>query len=72
MPPISVLSSESDRQIERLFAELESLVRVSDPDQRSLLIGNVTETLESFMGIERDLLAQVLPGLSQRPSTASL
>jgi hypothetical protein len=70
MPPISVLSSESDRQIERLFAELESLVAVSDPDQRSLLIGNVTETLESFMGIERELLAQVVPSLLRQPYAA--
>jgi hypothetical protein len=72
MPPISILSSESDRQIERLFAELESLVAVSDQDQRSLVIADVTESLEGFMGIERDLLAQVLPALSQRPSAASM
>jgi len=72
MPPISILGFESDREIERLFAELESLVTVSDQDQRSLVITNVTESLERFMGIERDLLAQVLPALSQRPSAASM
>jgi ABC-type transporter Mla subunit MlaD len=61
MPPISVLSFESDQQIERLFDELDSLVAVSDPDQQSELIAKVTETLEGFMGIERELLAQVAP-----------
>ena len=72
MAPTSILGFESDREIERLFAELESLVAVSDQDQRSLVITNVTESLERFMGIERDLLAQVLPALSQRPSAASM
>jgi hypothetical protein len=66
MPPISVLSSESDRQIERLFAELDSLVAASDSDLQAALIAKVTETLEGFMGIERELLAQVAPRLAQR------
>lgn len=65
---ISVLSSESDQQIEQLFMELQSLVAVSDSAQRSLLIANVSEALESFMGIERDLLSQVVSSLVERAS----
>jgi hypothetical protein len=63
---INVWVCESDVAIEQIYAKLEDLASCSSDAREAMLAEQIAGALQGFMGIEREMLAPILPRLVQR------
>jgi hypothetical protein len=54
---------ESDVAIEQIYAKLEDLASCSSAARVAMLAEQIADALQGFMGIEREMLAPILPSL---------
>jgi hypothetical protein len=60
---INVWVCESDGAIEQIYAKLEDLASCSSAAREAMLAEQIADALQGFMGIEREMLAPILPRL---------
>jgi hypothetical protein len=63
---IDVWVCESDVAIEKIYAKLEDLASYSSDAREAMLAEQIAGALQGFLGIEREMLAAILPRLVRR------